>query len=66
MSIYIIRHKFSDNCYIGSTKDMEDRIKSHYKPSHYKKKKNYIISFLIMEVGIILILLKYVNVILIN
>jgi len=29
MSIYIIRHKESDNCYIGSTKNMKNRIKDH-------------------------------------
>ena len=29
MSIYIIRHKESDNCYIGSCKDLNERIRHH-------------------------------------
>ena len=29
MSIYIIRHKFGNDCYIGSTKDFEERTKKH-------------------------------------
>jgi len=35
MSVYIIRHKHSNNSYIGSTKDFKERKKSHYKKSHY-------------------------------
>lgn len=41
MSIYIIRHKESDNCYIGSCRDTEERLKKHQQNTNHKDYKIY-------------------------
>lgn len=41
MSIYIIRHKDSDNCYIGSTKDFKDRKRQHKYNCNNENANNY-------------------------
>ena len=41
MSIYIIRHKESDNCYIGSTEDMKDRERTHKETCYNENSLGY-------------------------
>jgi len=39
--IYIIRHNHSNNCYIGSTTDFQQRIKQHKRVCYYENLPSY-------------------------
>ena len=41
--VYIIRHKHSDNCYIGSTKNLNKRKIDHRNNCHYENQRKYYI-----------------------